>query len=319
MESCRLHWELPNRGADRVCGPLRSSVTSPSCTTSRDWSLCLSHRARSLCSTTMGEESSPSCRKRRRSSRPCSSRCSPHLLRATSARSRAGSDSPCTRSRPCLSSRWLWPRRRRRRRRRSCGSRCPTGRKTSRSTRQSTRRSVSRCNKGRGGRRRRTPPRGALEGQFHVGVARDPPSHLVDAPMMLIAELHEVVHIRGSSIDPMPYMVHVGEFSVRAPGEPAPLVTPPDLHALRVTGVPACPSEVETSSIVPICRDEDFGVACQPPGDFSRDGSHDVELCPAFAPGQEGHVGVDDDGGAVAAGASRLRTACGGSGRCALA
>ena len=87
--------------------------------------------------------------------------------------------------------------------------------------------------------------------------------------MMLIAELHEVVEIGGAAVDPVPHVVHVGEFGVGAAGEPAPLVAPSDLHALGVTGVPACSSEVEAPSIGPIGRNEDLGVACKPPGDFS--------------------------------------------------
>jgi hypothetical protein len=32
--------------------------------------------------------------------------------------------------------------------------------------------------------------------------------------MMLIAELHEVVEISGTAIDPVPHVVHVGELGV---------------------------------------------------------------------------------------------------------
>lgn len=86
---------------------------------------------------------------------------------------------------------------------------------------------------------------------------------------MLIAEFHEVVEIGGAAIDPVPHVVHVGELSVGAAGEPAPLVASSDLYALGVTGVAACASEVEAPSIGPIGRDKDLGIAGKPPGDFS--------------------------------------------------
>ena len=87
--------------------------------------------------------------------------------------------------------------------------------------------------------------------------------------MMLIAQLDEVVEVGGTAVDPMPDVVHVGELGVRAAGEPAPLVAPPDLHALGVTGVPPGPPEVEAPAVGPVGRDQDFGVAREPPGDFS--------------------------------------------------
>ena len=71
--------------------------------------------------------------------------------------------------------------------------------------------------------------------------------------MMLIAELHEVVEIGGTAIDPVPHVVHVGEFGVGATGEPAPLVTAPDLHPLGIAGVPSGPSEVEAPAIRAVC------------------------------------------------------------------
>src|ERR1700689_3853499 len=130
---------------------------------------------------------------------------------------------------------------------------------------RSTRRSVSRCSKGRRRRRGRAPSRRALEGQFHVGVAGDLPSHLVDGAMMLIAELHEVLDIGKPAIDPVPYVVHVGGLGVWAAREPASLVAPSDLYALGVTGVPACSSEVQAPAIGSIGGDKDLGIAREPP------------------------------------------------------
>jgi hypothetical protein len=87
--------------------------------------------------------------------------------------------------------------------------------------------------------------------------------------MMVIAKLHEVVEIGGTSIDPVPHVVYVREFSVGAAGKPASLVAPSDFHALGINGVPTRSSEVEASSVGAIRRDKDLGVACEPPGDFS--------------------------------------------------
>ena len=114
---------------------------------------------------------------------------------------------------------------------------CPAGRRTSRCTMRSTRRSVSRCSDRRGRGRSRAPSRRAPEGQLHVGVARDLPSHLVDAAMMLVAQLDEIVEVGGAAVDPVPHVVDVGELGVRAAGEAASLVAASDLHPLGVTRI----------------------------------------------------------------------------------
>ena len=70
--------------------------------------------------------------------------------------------------------------------------------------------------------------------------------------MMLIAELDKVVEVGEAAIDPMPHVMHVGELGVCAAGEPATLVTPPDLQTLGVARVPAGPPEVEAPAIGPV-------------------------------------------------------------------
>ena len=70
--------------------------------------------------------------------------------------------------------------------------------------------------------------------------------------MMLIAQLDEVRNVRGPVIDPMPHVMDISELGVGAAGEPAPLVTSPDLHPLGVAGIPAGPPEVEAPAIGPI-------------------------------------------------------------------
>ena len=115
-------------------------------------------RAPSSCSTTAGEGSSRSCRRRRRVEPGDVRAALRHAAdAATSARWRAGSACPCTRSSTLsqLEAALAAPRRRPR----SSGSRCPAGRRTSRCTMRSTRRSVSRCAEasGTGSRSRRRP------------------------------------------------------------------------------------------------------------------------------------------------------------------
>ena len=51
----------------------------------------------------------------------------------------------------------------------------------------------------------------------------------------------------------------------------------------------------------PVGGDEDLGVAGEPAGDLSGERPEHVELGTALAPGEEAHVGMDDDGGPVAA------------------
>ena len=87
--------------------------------------------------------------------------------------------------------------------------------------------------------------------------------------MMLITQLHEVLDIRGPTVDPMPDMVHIRELGVRAAGEATSLVAAPDLQPLGVAGITPGPSEVEAAAIGPVRRDQDLGVAGEPAGDFS--------------------------------------------------
>ena len=63
MASCRPRWAWRRRG--RAPQRWRCSATWRSCTTSRGWSTCRRSRAPSSCSTTAGEGSSRSCRRRR--------------------------------------------------------------------------------------------------------------------------------------------------------------------------------------------------------------------------------------------------------------
>ena len=80
---------------------------------------------------------------------------------------------------------------------------------------------------------------------------------------MLIAKFDKVVEVRRPAVDPMSNVVHVGEFGVGATGEPAPLVTAPDLHPLGIAGVPSGPSEVEAPAVGSVGGDQDLGVTSQ--------------------------------------------------------
>ena len=117
---------------------------------------------------------------------------------------------------------------------------------------------------------------------------------------MLVAELDEVADVRRAAVDPVTDVVHVGEFGVGAAGEPAPLVTPPDLQPLGVRRIAPCPPEVEALPSGIVSGDQDLGVARQPPSDLPRQRPEHVELGSAVAPGQEAQVGVDHDSGSVA-------------------
>ena len=70
--------------------------------------------------------------------------------------------------------------------------------------------------------------------------------------MMLIAQLDKVVEVSQATIDPMPNVMHVRELGVCAAGEPATLVTPPDLQTLGVARVPAGSPEVQAPAIGPV-------------------------------------------------------------------
>src|SRR5580692_3447030 len=119
--------------------------------------------------------------------------------------------------------------------------------------------------------------------------------------MMLVAELDEVAEVGRPVLDPVDDVMHVGELGVRAAGEPASLVAAPDLNPLGVAGVAPRPSEVQALPPWTIGGDHDLGVTGQPPGDPAGDRPQHVELGTSLAPGEEAVVGVDHDGGAVAA------------------
>ena len=152
---------------------------------------------------------------------------------------------------------------------------------------------------GRRGRGGGDPPGGALEGDLDVGVPGHLPAHLVDAAVMLVAELDEVAQVGRAVLDPVPDVMHVGELGVRATRETAPLVPPPDLNPLGVTRIAPRPPEIEALPSRPVGGDEHLGVAGEPAGDLSRDRAQHVEFGTAFASGQEAHVGVDDHGRSV--------------------
>jgi hypothetical protein len=69
---------------------------------------------------------------------------------------------------------------------------------------------------------------------------------------MLIAQFDEVLEIRRPAIDPMPYVVDIGELGVGAAGKPAALVATSDLQALAVARIAACPAQVEAATVGPI-------------------------------------------------------------------
>ena len=70
--------------------------------------------------------------------------------------------------------------------------------------------------------------------------------------MMLIAQLDKVVDVGEAAIDPMPHVMDVGELGVCAAGEPAALVTPPDLQTLGVARIPSGSPEVQAAAIGPV-------------------------------------------------------------------
>jgi hypothetical protein len=88
---------------------------------------------------------------------------------------------------------------------------------------------------------------------------------------MLIAELHQVAQIRRTIVDPMPDVMDVGEFGVRATREAAPLVAAPDLNPLGITRIATRPPEIEALPRRTVGGDEHLGVTGDPPGDLSRD------------------------------------------------
>src|SRR5580692_4249334 len=96
--------------------------------------------------------------------------------------------------------------------------------------------------------------------------------------MMLVAELDKVAQVGRPVVDPVDDVMHVGELSVRAAGEPASLVAAPDLNPLGVAGVAPCPSEVEALPVWTIGRDHDLGVTGQPSGDPAGDRPQHIEL-----------------------------------------
>src|ERR1700728_5099750 len=98
---------------------------------------------------------------------------------------------------------------------------CPGERRTSPFTMRSTRRSVAGLGeRGRGGGRADAARR-TSEGQLHVGVARDFPPELVNGPVVLVAQLDQVVEIGRPTIDPVSDVVQVRELDMGASGEPA--------------------------------------------------------------------------------------------------
>ena len=52
-------------------------------------------------------------------------------------------------------------------------------------------------------------------------------------PVVLVAQLDQVVQIGGAPVHPVADVVHVGELGVRAAGEATASVTPTDLDPLR--------------------------------------------------------------------------------------
>ena len=131
------------------------------------------------------------------------------------------------------------------------------------------------------------------------------PPHLVHAAVMLVAEFDEVVQVGRPVVDPVHDVVHIGELRVRAAREPTSLVTSPDLDPLGVSGIPPGPSEAETLPARRVGGHQDLGVTGQPSGDLSGDRPQHVELGVSLAPGEEVHVGVDDDHRPIAAHARR--------------
>ena len=85
----------------------------------------------------------------------------------------------------------------------------------------------------------------------------------------------------------MLHVVDISELGVGATGEPASLVTSPDLHPLGVAGVPPGPPEVEAPAIGPVGGNQDLGVTGKPAGDFSRQRPHDVEFGATLRSGEE--------------------------------
>ena len=87
-------------------------------------------------------------------------------------------------------------------------------------------------------------------------------------PVVLVAQLDQVVEVGGAAVDPVPDVVDVRELHVGAPGEAATLVTAADDDPLGVRGVPASATQIERVTIRAVARQEDLGVAGQAPGDL---------------------------------------------------
>ena len=67
--------------------------------------------------------------------------------------------------------------------------------------------------------------------------------------MMLVAQLDEVLDVRRPAVDPVPHVVDVGELGVGAAGEPAALVTSPDLQTLGRRSGPGGPAQIEAAAV----------------------------------------------------------------------
>ena len=121
---------------------------------------------------------------------------------------------------------------------------------------------------------------------------------------MLVAEFDEVGQVSRSVVHPVPDVVDIGEFGVRAPRESATLVAPPDGDALEIGGSVFAAAQVEALPGRIVGADQHLGVAGQTPGHLSGHWPQHVDLCPAVTAGQEGQIGVHDHGGPDPPGAS---------------
>jgi hypothetical protein len=90
----------------------------------------------------------------------------------------------------------------------------------------------------------------------------------VHEAVVLIAQLDEVGQVRRPAVRPVQQVMDIRELGVGAAREPAALVPPPDLDALRIGGIAPGPTEVEALTGRSVSRNEDFGIAGNATGDL---------------------------------------------------
>src|SRR5215210_4206022 len=140
---------------------------------------------------------------------------------------------------------------------------------------------------------------GAPEDEARAGTG-DRVAALVQEPVVVAAELDEVVQARRATVRPVLDVVRVDGAVIRAAGEAAAAVAAAQRAAQRRRDAASLAPDAQRAAGA-LQERHDRRVACEPAGGLCRDRRAVCELRLAFAVAQASRVDVDDDLVAVAA------------------